>query len=540
MLKGGTMMLPEDKYFNTLSNNEVWERYCGFLDLSIEEFMEMQKELLMDEIERVADSTLGRKIMNNRKPKSVAEFRRIVPLTTYQDYEPYLSEKQEDALAISPLYWCHSTGRGGQFKWIPHSAEFADRAVRNFLGTFLLGSARGKGELNVAPGFQFLIMLPPPPYASGCLVQQLAQRFSFTAIPSAKMVKNLEFEERVHKGFQIALRDGVEVIAGIGSILVKVGEEFGGKARRQPFSLSMLHPKVLSRLIKAILRSKREKRGMLPKDLWPVKAILTGGVDTSIYKDALTYYWGVEPFEFYICSEAFYLAMQGWNKKGMFFIPDTAFLEFIPYEEQLKQQDNQDYQPSTVLLDEVEEGKLYEVVITHFFGMPLLRYRMNDIIKVVALKDNKIGVNLPQIVFQRRLHESIHLAGLAELDEKAIWQAISNTGIKYTDWSACKEYDQNQSFLRIYLELKEKKEADVVANLIDEQLRIVDTDYKDIDAYLKLQPVRVTLLSPGTFQRYMDEKKGEGVDRAHMKPSHINPPRTDIKHLCEVSESIRG
>lgn len=533
-------MLPEDKYFNTLSNNEVWERYCGFLDLSIEEFMEMQKELLMDEIERVADSTLGRKIMNKRKPQSVAEFRRIVPLTTYQDYEPYLSEKQEDALAISPLFWCHSAGRGGRFKWIPHSTEFANRVVRNCIGTLLLGSAKRKGEINISPGLQFLLMLPPPPYASGCLIQRLAQSFSFNAIPRTEMVRNLEFEERVRKGFQIALRDGVEIIGGIGSILAKMGEEFGEQARRQPFSLSMLHPNILYRLIRAKLRCRQEKRGMLPKDLWPVKAILTGGVDTSIYRDALTYYWGVEPFEFYICSEAFYIAMQGWNKKGMVFIPDTAFLEFIPHEEQLKQQDNQDYQPSTVLLDEVEEGKLYEVVITHFFGMPLLRYRMNDIIKVVALKDNEIGVNLPQIVFQRRLHESIHLAGLAELDEKTIWQAISNTGIKYTDWSACKEYDHNQSVLHIYIELKEKKEADVVVKLIDEQLRIVDTDYKDIDAYLKLQPVRVTLLSPGTFQRYMDEKKGEGVDRAHMKPSHINPPRTDIKHLCEVSESIRG
>jgi len=530
-------MRSEDQYFKDLTEEELWQRYCGFLDLSIDEFMAMQNELLMDEIEQVADSTLGKKIMNNRKPKSVAEFRRIVPLTTYQDYEPYLSEKQEDALAISPLYWCHSTGRGGQFKWIPHSAEFVDRAVRNFLGTFLLGSAKRKGEVNISPGLQFLIMLPPPPYASGCLVQQLTQRFSFAAIPSAEVVKNLEFEERVRKGFQIALRDGVEVIAGISSILVKVGEEFGGQAQRQPFSLSMLHPKVISRLIRAILRCKQEKRGMLPKDLWPVKAILTGGVDTSIYKDGLSYYWGVEPFEFYICSEAFYLATQGWNKKGMFFIPDTAFLEFIPHEKHLKQQDNQDYQPSTVLLDEVEEGKLYEVVITHFFGMPLLRYRMNDIIKVVTLKDNETGVNLPQIVFQRRLHESIYLAGLAELDEKTIWQAISNTGIKYADWLACKEHDHNQSFLRIYIELKETKEVDVVANLIDEQLRIVDTDYRDIDAYLKLQPVRVTLLSPGTFQRYMDEKKREGVDRAHIKPAHINPHETDIERLCHVSES---
>ena len=115
-------MLTEDKYFRTLTKDELWQRYCGFLDLSIDEFVEIQKELLMDQIEMVADSTLGRKIMGNHKPKSVEEFRRMVPLTTYDDYEPYLSEQQDSALAVKPYMWCHTTGRGGSFSWIPHSA----------------------------------------------------------------------------------------------------------------------------------------------------------------------------------------------------------------------------------------------------------------------------------------------------------------------------------------------------------------------------------------------------------------------------------
>ena len=88
-------MLPEDKYFNTLTEDELWQRYCGFLDLSVGEFMTIQEELLMDEIDLVADSTLGKQIMSNHKPKSVDEFRKTVPLTTREDYEPYLSERQD-------------------------------------------------------------------------------------------------------------------------------------------------------------------------------------------------------------------------------------------------------------------------------------------------------------------------------------------------------------------------------------------------------------------------------------------------------------
>ena len=125
------------------------------------------------------------------------------------------------------------------------------------------------------------------------------------------------------------------------------------------------------------------------------------------------------------------------------------------------------------------------------------------------------------------------------MDEKTVWEAITNTGIKYFDWIACKEYDQNQSFIQLYLELKEEREADEVASLIDEQLKIVDTDYRDIDSYLQQQPVRVTFLSPGTFQRYTDEKIKEGADLAMLKPAHMNTPAAVVQHLLQLSEVNR-
>ena len=71
--------------------------------------------------------------------------------------------------------------------------------------------------------------------------------------------------------------------------------------------------------------------------------------------------------------------------------------------------------------------------------------------------------------------------------------------------------------------------------MIDQQLKIVDPDYRDIDSYLRLNPVRVTLLSPGTFQRYVEEKKKEGADLAHLKPTHINPTKEAIQRLLDFS-----
>jgi len=528
-------MLSEDKYFKTLTQDELWQRYCGFLDLSINEFMDTQKQLLMEEIELVAKSTLGKKIMGNRKPKSIEEFRNIVPLTTYDDYEPFLSEQQEDALATKPYLWCHSAGRGGRFKWVPQSMEIIEKTVRCYLGAIILASTSKKGEVNTAPGARLLLMVPTPPYASGSTVLNVARRYSSRVMPPLEGAETMDFQERIKKAFQMALKDGVDVIAAIASIMVRMGEGMTEQTRGMKLSWSMLHPKVVFRLLRAWLRSKREKRTILPKDIWKPKGILVGGVDTEIYREGVIHYWGAAPHEVYAGTEALAYAIQGWNRKGMTFFPDMVFLEFIPYQEILEHQDDKDYKPSTVLLDEVEEGRLYEVVITNFHGMPLLRYRLNDVIRVIATKDDEAGINLPQIAFQRRVGDVINIGGLCWLDEKTIWQAIANTGIRFTEWTACKEYDQNQSFIRIYLELKEERDPADIEAMIDEQLVIVDTDYKDVHSYLNLQPVRVTLLPAGTFQHYTEEKIKEGADLAHLKPAHVNPPEVVIQHLGELA-----
>ena len=528
-------MLSEDHYFQTLNEQQLWERYCGFLDLSVDEWMDIQNELLMDEIDLIVDSTLGKKIMGKQKPRNPDEFRKILPFTSYDDYEPYLSERQESALAVKPKMWCHSSGKGGQFKWFPLPPQFLERVAKHAIGTLILASTSEKGKVNIGPGAQLFFMLAPPPYGSGQWLQNLAQCFSFKCIPDPEKYKGLEFQGRIQKGFEDALKDGVDIIGAIASVLVKMGEQFEDRSRRRKRSASMFNPKVASVFLRALLRSRREKRTILPKDLWPTKAIMTSGMDTAIYRDDITRYWGNKPYEFYMCAEALYVGMHGWNKKAMTFPPDMVFFEFIPNDELRKEESDKDYQPSTVLLNQLEAGKLYEIVVTSFYGGPLLRYRIRDIIKIVALRDDAAGVNLPQMVFQRRVADVINFGSLAQLDEKIIWQAISNTGIKCTEWTVFKEYDQNKIFLRFLIALKERREADDVAAIIDEQLKQVDTDYKDIDEYLGLQPVRVTLLSPGTFERYTEAKRREGADLAHLKAAHMNPPEATIRLLLRSS-----
>jgi hypothetical protein len=528
-------MSREDEYFKSLNKRELWNRYCGYLDYSVDEFIQVQARLLLEQIDLVAGSVLGKKIMNGRKPKTVDEFRRVVPLTKYDDYEPHLSEKDENALAVTPVSWCHSSGRGGKFKWMPYTSQAADVACRTFVGYLILAAARQKGEVRIKPRQRILYNLAPRPYLSGFSLYSFSQAFRSRLMPPPEEAEKMSFRERIQKGFQLALREGVDIIFSISSILVKAGERMAEQAQGTKFSIGMLHPRILSTLLRGITKSKLEGRKVLPKDLWRPRVILCGGADTAIYRDGVKYYWGKMPFEVYGSTECVNTAAQNWTQRWLSFLPHSAFWEFIPEEESMKAYQDSTYLPSTVLLNGLEEGKLYEVVLTQFYGMPLLRYRMGDIVKVVAMSDAEAGVKLPQFVFHTRIGETIDLAGLCRLTEKVIWQAINDTGIKYEDWSACKEYDHDKTFLRIYLEPKEQTEVIELERRIDEQLKKVDVDYQDISGYLELQPVRVKLLSKGTFERYYQEKVREGADMTHLKPPHMNAPNKVIERLLELN-----
>ena len=99
--------------------DELWQMCCGFLDLNIEQFMSIQKRLMLEQIELLNNSAIGKKIFKGTMPQNIEEFRRRAPLTTYKDYCPELSEKREDALPVKPLYWQHTSGRSIDypFKW---------------------------------------------------------------------------------------------------------------------------------------------------------------------------------------------------------------------------------------------------------------------------------------------------------------------------------------------------------------------------------------------------------------------------------------
>jgi hypothetical protein len=529
-------MIKKDKLFETGDQERIWQKYCGFLDLSLQEFMEIQEQLLMEQIELVYNSPLAKKFMP-KKPKDVAEFRQLVPLTTYEDYAPYLSEKNEDVLAVKPTLWARTSGRGGKPKWIPYTDRATERLSMFTIAMMILACTSRKGEVNIKRGIRLMHNLPPPPYMTGVLVRIMAQQMDARLIPPLDRYQDTDFEIRVQAGFQIALRTGVDMMSSLTSILVKLGERFTESSGQLKFSRNMLHPQIMLRLLRAWLRCKRERRAMLPKDLWPLKGLACYGTDTSIYREQLIRYWGKEPLEIYAATEMGVIAADAWNKKNMTLVPFSCFLEFAPEDEWLKSQEDKEYQPSTVLMDKVKPGERYEVIITSFYGMPFLRYRLGDLIKIVALEDKETGIKLPQMVFESRTNDLIDIAGFARLDEKTIWQAITNTGVKHEEWSARKEFEEEKPVLRLFVELKEEVATGELERQVHKELVNIDPHYADLEGMLGIRPLRATILPTGSFQRYYERMKASGSDLAHLKPPHMNAPDTVIQDLLSYTQS---
>jgi hypothetical protein len=516
--------------------NQIWTKYCGFLDLTMGNFMKIQERLLLEQINLLRDMEIGQKFFGDQPPTSVAEFRKNVPITSYEDYQEFLEQKRIDGKYEGAFTWAHTSGRSGQYKWIPYTHDAYLKLGERVLGGVILGAAREKGDVQLEEGDVLVYNTPPRPFISGVTLRALAEHFNFRFVPPLDETEQMGFQERIEKGFSTGMETGIDILGSISVVLVKMGEEFAKGARSTKLSTQMLRPKVAYRLIRGFFRSKLERRPLLPKDLWKLKALPCGGMDTSIYRDKILYYWGIAPYEQYGSTEEGAIATQAWNKKDMTFFPDAVFLEFIPEEEWAKTRANPAYVPQTVLLNEVVPNKRYEILITNFYGKPLLRYHTHDLVQFSSLNDEETGVALPQMVFVGRSADFIDLAGFTGLiDEKMIWQSIVHSGVEYTEWAMCKEIREEGPILHLYIEPKGSMDADEVHRRIDSCLKDTNPFYADYEALIEKRALEVTVLSQGTFQAYMFEKQAAGTDLAHLKPKHMNPPTEEIRLLLEKS-----
>ena len=531
---------------------ELWQMCCGFIDLSLEQFMAIQKRLLLEQIELLKNSELGRKVMGGAMPETIEEFRNQVPLTTYRDYCPELVEKREDVLPASVVRWVRTSGHTGQYdvKWVPMPEDFLVEYQKAAAAVALLGLCKGRGEISqVKEHLKMLYMVGPPEYASGLCIDLAQQALDYDLLPS-NANEMVSFQEKIQAGFKEALYRGLDGFGGLSSVLVAVGEQLRQQSRRMSIRFLLSHPSALLRASKALVKSKLARRPLLPKDLWSVKVIGGGGADCTIFGKRVEELWGRRPLEAYGGTEGGFFATQTWDYEGMAFFPSLNFFEFVPEREWFKWQVDHSYRPKTVLLDEVEAGQVYEMVITNLHGGIMTRYRPGDLIKITSLRNEKLNIDIPQMVFHSRADELIDITGFGHLTERLIWEAIEGIAVPYSDWTARKEVVGDKPILHLYLEPKDDLIASeqAVATALYEELIKLDSVYHyniyraygDPQTVLGLRPVEVTFLRQGAFSNYIGQRQAEGAALGHLKPPHVNPSEKVLSLLGAAKVAVEA
>jgi hypothetical protein len=513
-------------------NEDIWQMCCGYLNLDIEQFMSIQKRLLGSQIAVLNKSIIGRKIMG-RFPVSIEDFRQEVPLTNYAAYCPELSEKRENTLPEKPAQWVHTSGKSGEYtcKWIPISPSFVNELGPILYGIGLLSASKKFGDMRPfveCPNMIYAVA--PRPYISGTFASILQEQTPSHYLPSLAQAENTPFEERMGLAFKEALSGGLDYFFGLSLVLSEVGKKFSTSAGNVDILPLLSQPKALMRLTRGMIRSRMANRNLLPKDLWHVKGIITSGLDSSVYRDKIMEYWGRYPLDIYANTEGGVIATQTWDYNHMSFIPNLNFLEFIPEKEHLIWKSDRTYKPRTILLDEVKSGECYEIVITNFHGGSMVRYRVGDMIRITSLRNDNLGVDIPQMVFERRADDLLDF-NTVRLSEKTIWKALEKLGFPYQDWIAYK--NPGESVLHLLIEPQNGYHVDeiqIAKSLYDIIIKAEKESFgitrRNKDAFSASEfEIKVTALSYGAFANYISLRRSEGADLAHLKPPHVNPPQ---------------
>ena len=497
------------------SKEEIWEEYCGFLTLSKEGFMDIQKRLLMEQIELWSSCGLGQSILKGKHPRTIEEFREMVPLTTYEDYAPTLLSKQTGDLPGEPVLWVQTTWEGGvhPIKVAPYTKGMLDTFKHNVMSCLILATSRKKGDFDISVTDHMLYALAPLPYVTGLLPLLFKDEIDIEFLPSVRDAVNMSFKERNVQGFKLGMKKGIEYFFGLGSVLYYVSQSITsmplGRKKSLKDRLSSISPKMMARYMVAKKKCRKENRELLPKDLFQLKGFMCAGTDNRCYKEDLERMWGSPPMEIFAGTESTCIGCETWSREGVYFLPDACFYEFIPENELDKNLADPEYQPRTILWDEVVPGGVYEIVLTVLKGGAFARYRIGDMFRCTGIGSQLENNQIPRFQYIDRVPQVIDIAGFTRITENSINQAIELSSLPIAAWTAKKEFtDNNRPYLHLYVELERDNLAGsaVSIRILQDQLgiyfRYLDQDYEDLKKILGVDPLKITLLKCGTFETY--------------------------------------
>ncbi|WP_018616073.1 GH3 family domain-containing protein [Segetibacter koreensis] len=239
-------------------------------------------------------------------------------------------------------------------------------------------------------------------------------------------------------------------------------------------------------------------------DIWPNLAFFVhGGVAFEPYKRGFEKLLAKPLFyiETYLASEGFIAYQNGQSAKGMRLVTsEHIFHEFIPFDENNFDLDgNMVEKPQVLLLDEVEEGKNYALLLSTSAGT--WRYLIGDTVKFVD-KDKA------EIIITGRTKHFLSLVGehlSVDNMNKAVKQVGEEMNISIPEFTVAGVPYNNFFAHHWYVACDDSVDANILRGKIDEKLKQLNDDYA-VERTSALKEVFLDVLSEEDFMEFMRQK----------------------------------
>lgn len=512
--------MPLKRTRHTEQSNAAWDEYCGFLSLSLDEYMNVQKRLLTEQIGLYCGCELGNRFFNGAKPGNIAEFCGTVPLTSYDDYADILLQHVESALPAKPAAWIEVPWKGSTKpkKSVPFTQSMLEKCFGSFMASLLFSMDGAAAPSRGLP--ESLLSLAAPPYLNSLLPYILGDGTGLRYRAPVDGVARMSRLERIEAGIKMGVQKENGVVMGGSGVLAGMSGLFWD-IRRTEGSLSgfIRSLNFNYRFLKAVKRRRERGAEIRPADVWRPSGLICTGSERQ--KRKIEDAWGICPSEIFGAAESGLIGMETPDRDGMVLLPDVCFYEFIPSGELEKNTADPAHTPKTYLANELVAGETYELVITSFKGGAFVRCRLGELLK--CLTDGDGATRFPRFSYVDKTSDVIDIAGLTAFTERTVLEAIRLSKLDIEEWFAVKEYDRKKNpYMHLYVEIGPQTVVGgaVTTEIMHEHLNIyfgyLDSDYPYVKRLTGTEPLRITILPTGTIRAHTKET---GHALRHMNPS---------------------
>ncbi|NDV65490.1 GH3 auxin-responsive promoter family protein [Bacteroides sp. 224] len=493
---------------------KVFEQRVKEIELYATQAEEIQHKVL-NKLLRKAENTEWGKKYDYKSIRTYDEFRKRLPIQTYDDVKPYverLRAGEKNLIWPSEIKWfAKSSGTtSDKSKFLPVSKE-ALKEIHYKGGTDAVAL-----YLHINPKSRFfsgkgLIL-------GGSLSPNLNSKHAFVGDLSAILIKNISPAVNLIRvpSKEVALMDEWESkIEAIANNTVKANVT----------SISGV-PSWLLVVIKRVL----EKTGKKTlEEVWPnLEVFFHGGVSFTPYREQykqLIRSSKMHYVETYNASEGYFATQNDLSDPAMLLMIDYGiFYEFIPLE------DVDSENPRVYGLTEVELNKNYAMVISTCCG--LWRYMIGDTVKFTSKNPYKIIITGRTKHFINAFGEEI----IIDNAEKGLAKACAETGAQVLEYSAAPVFMDANAKCRHQWLIEFSKMPNSVerfAQILDDTLKAVNSDYeakrwKDI----ALQPLELIVARKNLFHDWLKEKGKLG---GQHKVPRLSNTRDHIEEMITLN-----